>query len=343
MAKIEAYKVKEYIIDNPDLIPVLLNRAGFSDIEEYKADEYRCAWEDGLNPTAVSVNVDTLTSHAYSMNVSGDIISLIQEKMKLSFHSTLKYICEVCNIKLDDMQPDFEVELPFGGYYKNIGKLINDDYEELKVYPSEILTTYGNVVSLKFYKDMIDELSHNKYGVGYDTCTDRITVPWFNLKNELIGIMGRKNGDLNEGEAKWFPVIPFPKSQVLFGLNENYNVIKEKSTMIIFESEKSPMQCSSFGLNTCVALGGNSLSKWHVNTIKSMFLDDIIIAMDEGLDEEHSRKLAEQLKMDGFFKNRCSYIYDRENKYMKKGSKISPSDAGIEVFKSLMKECRVYV
>ncbi|PWG68157.1 hypothetical protein DEM28_25105, partial [Enterobacter mori] len=48
--------------------------------------------------------------------------------------------------------------------------------------------------------------------------------------------------------------------------------------------------------------------------------------MDEGLDEEHSLTIAKSLKFENFFKNEVGYIFDRENKYLPKGSKMAPAD-----------------
>lgn len=343
MTSIDAYKIKQYLMDNPDQIPLLLSRVGFADIERYNENEFRCAWDDGLNPMAVRVKIDDLSAQAFSMNVKGDIIQLIREKMKLPFYRTLEFICETCLIDKKQMEQDYKVELPFGGYYKNISKIKNNTYDDLPIIPESDLDVYGVVPNMRFYKDNISIETMEKFKIGYDTCTDRISVSWRNEQGDCIGLMGRLNRKCKDGEAKWFPIVPFPKSQALYGLYENKESIKEASTMFIFESEKGCLQCSSYGLNLGISLGGNSLSKWQVNTIKSLFIDKIIVCLDEGLEESHSKQLAEQLKMDGFFRNRCGYIYDSENKYLKKGSKHSPTDLGKEVFKSLVKECVVWV
>lgn len=343
MTSMDVYKIKEYLMDNLDQIPLLLYRAGFADIEEYNNNEFRCAWDDGLNPMAVRVKIDDLTAQAFSMNVKGDIITLIQEKMKLSFYRTLDFICEVCLIDKKQMEQDYIVELPFGGYYKNIAKIRNNTYDDLPIIPELDLKVYGVVPNMRFYKDNISIETMERYKIGYDTCTDRISVCWRNEKGDCVGIMGRLNREHKDSESKWFPIIPFPKNQTLYGLYENKKSIKEVSTLFIFESEKGTMQLSSMGLNLGISLGGNSLSKWQINTIKSLFTDRVIVCLDEGLEEEHSKQLAEQLKMDGFFKNKSGYIFDLENKYLKKGSKNSPTDLGKDVFKSLVKECVVWV
>lgn len=336
--KIDAGKVKDYLIENTDKIGLLLEHAGFDNIHEIR-NEYRCAWAEGLSADTVKVNILDLHSAAYSMDIKGDIIHLIQEKKKLPFVTTLKYICEVCGINGEMVKPKYDVTLPFGAYFKKIGKIKDDDYIEITTYSNDYLELYGIVPNMQFYKDGISIETMEKFKCGYDTLTNRWTVNWRDIDENLIGIMGRINGRANSNEPKWFPIIPFQKSHALFGLFENKQEIKEKKTIVIFESEKSVMQCDTFGFNCAVALGGNSLSRWQVNTIRSLFPDKIIIALDQDLPVEHSIKLANQLKLDGMYSNTVQYIQDVEGKYLRKGRKESPSDLGKDVFQKLLSEC----
>lgn len=336
--QIDADKIKEWLIEHYEVVDELLESAGFDQVNLIN-NEYRCAWGEGLNPTAVKVNIDTMAAVAYSMGVYGDIFTLLQEKMKSGFHSVLNHVCDVCKINKLDVKSDIQVELPFGAYYKKFTKQYKDEYIDLPTYDNHILDVLGTVPNLQFYKDNISVETMEKFKCGYDTISNRWTVNWLNEQGELIGIMGRLNGTPNEYEAKWFPVIPFPKNQALYGLYENMEVIKKHKTLVIFESEKSVLQCDSFGFNCSVALGGNSLSRWQVNTIKSLFLDKIIIAMDQDLEVERSIELAKQLEMPPGYENTIQYIYDKDGVYLKKGRKESPSDLGKEVFQKLLSEC----
>jgi len=57
-----------------------------------------------------------------------------------------------------------------------------------------------------------------------------------------VGITGRYIGDYKEDEnLKWFPVIPHPKSQTLYGYIENYQYLQGCEELFIGESEKFPM------------------------------------------------------------------------------------------------------
>ena len=70
----------------------------------------------------------------------------------------------------------------------------------------------------------------------------------------------------------------------------------------------------------------------------------IVLAYDEGLEEDNVRMQAEKLVLNNaVFKNRVGYIYDKNNLILPKGSKASPSDLGKDAFLELMKNHIVWL
>ena len=153
-------------------------------------------------------------------------------------------------------------------------------------------------------------------------------------------IMGRLNKyEIDDFENKWMPIQPFQKSKTIFGFSENYHSIQNKGVLFVGESEKFTMQLSSHGVDLGLSLGGNNLSQFQANNIKSLFAKRIIVSLDEGLDEQVSVDMARRLKQENFFQNEVLYIYDRNNKYLPKGSKMSPSDLSKNQFRKIVMEC----
>lgn len=336
----DIHALKQHIKKDENLIELLLDEVGFTDINgEFKyGDEFRCAWDEDSNPTAVRINKHTLSANCFSKGIKGDIITLVQEKLNLPLSLTLKKIAEITGFTEKEKR---KYELPFGGFYKKIHKMkkrkVNN---EIKTYKESVLDEYLILPSARFLNDGVSYDVQEKYKIGYDVSTGRIIVPWRNLSGELVGIMGRLNKEeIEEFESKYLPIIAFPKSKTLFGFSENYKSIQEQGLVIIVESEKGVMKLESMGVNVGLGLGGSSLSTFQANNIKSLFPKRIIVGLDEGLDEEISREMAKQLKMDTLFENEVGYIYDEENKYLPKGSKMSPSDLPLEKFKKLIVEC----
>ena len=70
----------------------------------------------------------------------------------------------------------------------------------------------------------------------------------------------------------------------------------------------------------------------------------IVLAYDEGLEEDNVRMQAEKLVLNNaVFKNRVGYIYDKNNLILPKGSKASPSDLGRNAFLELIKNHVVWL
>jgi DNA primase len=339
----DVYALKNYIINNPDNIELILEETGFHYIDYNSTKkEYRCAREEGRNPTSVKVNRETLSATCFSTNLKGDLINLVQSKLYTSFPNTIKKIAEI--IGFQDTVKQEEYSLPFGGFYKQIAKLRDDQLFDLATYSDDILNRFEMVPNLLFYEDGILPEVQTKFQIGYDSVTGRISVPWRSFSGEVCGVMGRLNKrEVSDEDVKWFPILPFPKSKTLYGFVENYNSILEKKFVMIGESEKFALQCNSKGLNTGLGLGGSFMSELQANHVKSLFPETILIAMDEGLSEEHSYEIAKQCKSDKYYKNRVGYIFDKENEYLPKDSKLAPSDLDKNTLKLLINNCTKWI
>ena len=333
-------QITEYLIENKEKIGVVLEKAEFSNIT-FKNNEYRCARDYGRNPTSIKVDATTLSSACFSTGTFGNLYTILQDKLDINFPQSLKFICTA--LGLDYSYEPKKINYPFGGYYKNIRKYDGSYIVNLETYDESILNKYERKCNRMFLDDGISLKTQIKYNVSYDYITDRIAVPWRNINGEIIGIMGRKN--IRDWEDyKWIPIIPFQKSQVVFGYYENYNSIQEKKTIFIGESEKFPMQLDSMGNKMGLATGRNYLSDVQVKYIKSLYANNIILCYDEGIEEDMLIKQAEKLVYkNNFFNNKVGYIYDRNNKILENGSKNSPSDMGKEKFKELLKNHIVWL
>lgn len=336
----DVYSLKQELIKNPDKIELILHKVGFENISDKfnHGLEYRCGWEEDSNPTGVRISKETLSAQCFSRGIKGDLITLIQEKLKCRFPEAIDKISSIIEFK--DEKKDIE-RLPFGGFYKRIKKMREVDGNiELQTYDESILDDYLVMPSLRFIEDGIKYNVQLKYQIGYDVFTNRIIVVWRGFDGRIVGIMGRLNKDnLDPNENKWFPILKFPKSKAIFGFSENYHKIQEDRFVIIGESEKFPMQMESKGIFHGLGLGGNNLTDYQANNIKSLFPTKSITCLDEGLSRENSVHVAEKLKMDGMFKNESYYIYDKNNLWLPKGSKMSLSDLPLSDIKSVLKQC----
>lgn len=337
--------LKNYIIENPDTIHQLLDDAGFHHINKVKtkSNEIRCAKDIDGNPTSVQINIENLYSRCYSSNTKGDLITLLQSKLGTTFPQTIRWIKNKLGLSEEQIKAK-EIKLPFYGYFKEIKRQI-DNYSPIKTYDEKILDNYGVIPNRRFLKDNISCVTQEKFGIGYDVLTNRITIAWHNSNGELVGIMGRLHKDeLEDNEQKYLPVLSFKKESLLYGYHINYNTIIENNLAIIVESEKSVMQLDSMGIQIGLGLGGNSITESRARMVKSLGISNVILAYDEGLDLEFIIENAKKLKMNNaFYKNRVGYVCDVMGDILPKGSKLSPTDLGKEKLQKLLNDYVVWI
>lgn len=330
--------LQEKIVAHPEYIETICENMGLENIRN-KGGYYSMRNIGGDNPSAVVIYKDNLHYENFSHGSSGNLFTLVMETKHCTFPECLEYISKTLGITVKDIK----VRLPFGGFYKNIYKPTADEIEELPYY-SETNLPPPDSLSQKFVDDGISLQVQYKMGVRYSHEDDAILIPIYDIEHNLVGCKGRSNDPNVDPSKRWFMYIPYKKSHIVYGLDVNYHDIISHSTVVIFEAEKSVMQCLSFGFNVATGIGGHSISKIQTKYIKMLNAKRIVVAFDEGVEEGEikyeAKKLLEHNKR---YNSKVYYIYDREHKYLPKGSKMSPSDQGKNVFLKLLKNCLVEV
>jgi DNA primase len=253
------------------------------------------------------------------------------------FPDALNYIAEL--LGLEKKVFNNKIKLPFGGFYKNLIREIQEPELCMQTYNKTILESYLHKYNTMFFKDGIDYQTQEYFNVGFDIETCRITVPEYTLDGKLCGIMGRSINTKCAKEDRWLPIIPCSRSLTLYGYHQNYRNIQEKGLAVIGESEKFPQQLHSIDCNIGLATCGNNISETQTKYLKGLLVPKMILAYDEGLEEDYIREEAKKLKLDNqIFKNEIGYIFDDDNTYLPKGSKAAPSDFGKQIFNKLVQE-----
>lgn len=338
-------RLNEILSGDDEKIAKVLNSLGFEDIVKKhgsSGDYFVFANLDGDNKTAINVYINSLNYNNYTRMIKGNIYTLVMDIKKINFPSSLEYITKVLNLNKDDIKQD--IQYPFGGFYRSLIRESKEPEFSMKTYDTSILDEFAGKYSRLFFEDGISYDSQKNYGVGYDICSKRITIPEWTLDGKLCGIMGRLNDKNCAHEERWIPLIPCSRPLTIYGYLNNYKYIKQKDLCIVCESEKAPMQLSSFRCNLGLATCGDDISEIQAKYIKGLNTSKIILAYDEGLEEDLVRSQAEKLIVNNYlFKNKVGYIYDRKNEIMRKGSKCAPSDLGKKGFAELVKKHTVWI
>ena len=195
----------------------------------------------------------------------------------------------------------------------------------------------------EWLSDGISEEVMKLYNIRYSINENKIIIPHYNYKGNLVGIRGRA---LNEdSEAKYMPIISngniykHPLAYNLYGLNMVAGNIKRIGMAIIAEGEKSVLQYDTmFGHhdNICVATCGSSLHDYQINLLICAGARRILLAYDkEGATKKEAENYYSKLRhICNNYKNKIQmgFIQDMDNLLELKDS---PTDKGREIFLKL--------
>ena len=214
--------------------------------------------------------------------------------------------------------------------------------------------SYDYVDNPKYLEPWINEgmslEALRRFNIMYDMNNIAIVIPHRDKNGKIIGIRGRFMEE--DAPNKYMPLtyqgyfMAHSLKNNLYGLYENYDVIKKKQTVFIYESEKSVLLMDSyFGKenNNSVATCGNKISKEQIELLREVGVHEVILCYDKDyrtyeemlVVQEKYIKIGETLS--NYFRTSIIMDYGILLEY-----KDSPIDEGKEVFKELYKY-RYYV
>jgi len=175
-------------------------------------------------------------------------IHSIQKKEDIDLNEAIKYIAYWCGIS-GEYQPEEKFQLPDWEYFENKEEKINRYVfyrQPIVPYNDEILTRFNYKVKIiPWLQEGINQsvIEFNK--IGFYPGGDQITIPHFNIDNQLIGIRGRTLcKDEGERFGKYRPLLinrklyNHPLSLNLYNLNNSKDNIKNLGKAIIFEGKR---------------------------------------------------------------------------------------------------------
>ena len=144
-----------------------------------------------------------------------------------------------------------------------------------------------------FESDGIPLDIQREFNISYDCCTNRITIPLFDITGELVGVKGRlfKDNITENDPPKYVFIYPCNKSKLLYGYFENQKYIKNSSCVYVCESEKAVQQLAAVGIRNCVATGGKTISKYQIEMLTRMNVE-IVLAFDQDVTKAELQDIA---------------------------------------------------
>ena len=321
--------------ENPEAIVELLEYYECGKIK-VNTREVRFARDDrpesGLNISIRLVNNDACFVKDFARSEANNIVSWLCKEKNVKFKDVLVTIKRILHLS-DDWRPQNR-RLIFGGVYEHI--IHRADFPP-KTYEESILDDYLKVPNVRFQHDHISLETQMEFGISYDVNTDRIVIPIRDQHGSLMGVKGRRNYETdNEDDPKYLYLVPCQMSKTLFGYSTNYSSMYG-STIMVFESEKSVLQCANYGYHNAVALGSNSLSEYQAKMILSLNPQKVIFMLDSDLPLENTKRNIDMLRSVAIMRDLQINYFDW-TECLELPAKASPSDEGKEVFEYILAE-----
>ena len=276
--------IKKELKRNPDNLIEFLSKFGYCNIVNH-GDKYLSFGRDA-NSSKKSIvinlrNNDWLYVTDYAKAVNADIISYIMTQRGVLFVDVLNQIKSVLGIT--SFSETFNRKKIFGGFYDSIKSKNKDAI--VATYDDSLLDQFENCGNRRFQRDHISLSTQKFFDIRYDLDSQGIVIPIRNEASELMGIKVRCNYEVADGEQKYWYLVPCRMSQTLYGYSQNYNYLVGND-IYVFESEKSTMQCFTYGIRNCVSLGSGTVSLKQTKLLYELQPTRIILMHDVGYAEE---------------------------------------------------------
>ena len=276
-------EIKKELLDNPEKLKELLEYFNFYNVHIHQSYiSFGRAQDTSKKSIVVRLEKnDYLYVTDYARNISKDLFSYISEQRLVDFKDIIGVVRNILGV--DDFSLFNESRGIFGGFYEKIRK--RSEYS-VRTYDESVLDKYIPLANKRFINDKISIAAQQFFGIRYDVESQGIVIPIHNQIGELIGAKVRCNYEVQDGEMKYYYLIPCQASQTLYGYSQNYNYLTN-NIIYIYEAEKSIMQCFSYGIRNCVALGSGSISRKQVRMLLELNPKKIIFMHDVGYDLEN--------------------------------------------------------
>lgn len=328
-------EILKKLSENPESIVELLEYYECGKIK-VNTREVRFARDDrpesGLNISIRLTNNDACFIKDYARSEVNNLVSWLCKEKNVKFKDVLINIKRILHLS-DDWRPQNR-RLIFGGVYEHI---IHRADSPPKTYDESILDDYLKVPNVRFQHDHILLETQMEFGISYDVNTDRIVIPIRDQHGSLMGVKGRRNYETDNGDdPKYLYLVPCQMSKTLFGYSTNYSSMYG-DTVMIFESEKSVLQCASYGYHNAVALGSNSLSEYQAKMILSLNPQKVIFMLDSDLPLDNTKRNIDMLRSVATMRDLQISYFDWEE-CLELPAKASASDEGKEVLEYILEE-----
>lgn len=302
-----------------------------------KGDEWwgLSCFKDEKTPS-FSVRRDPPFFYDYSSGIGGNLYSFIKAYKDCSSRAVVEEIKRYAGFKGEvDLKPR---SLPATIVCKQFNKKDNTAQKlpNPVILPNDYMERYEKRIDKLdvWLQEGISMNSIERFQVRYDSFSDRIVYPIRDIGGNIVNIGGRTlDAEWKEkGLRKYTYFFGWGGGMnVIYGLFENMNSIKERNEVIIFEGCKSVLIADSWGIKNTAAILTSHLSPLQFKLLATLGRN-VVFALDKEVNVTNDKNV-QRLKR---YTN-VEYIFDRDGFL---DEKDSPVDKGEELFRKLYEQRR---
>lgn len=200
------------------------------------------------------------------------------------------------------------------------GVVLPDDYMDRYEYRTDKLAVWEN--------EGISRKSLTKFQVKYDAFSDRLVYPIRNIDGKIVNVGGRTLDPCWKEKKlrKYTYFHSWGVLDIIYGLYENMDAIREQKEVVLFEGCKSVLLADTWGIKNTGAILTSHLNMEQVKVLAKLGCR-VVFALDKDVNvlaDKNITKLKRYVN--------CEFIFDRKGLL---DEKDAPVDKGIEVFKTL--------
>ncbi len=248
-----------------------------------------------------SVNPEKQIFHCFGCGVGGNVFTFIMKEAGVSFPEAVRILARRAGITIpepDEIDPQgaqerealfYACEMAAEFFTERLWSpegekardyLLQRDFHEKEIRefglgyaPDAWSALHDHAISRGMKADVLEKaglLNRRDSGGYYDRFRDRLMFPIYNLSGKVIAFGGRKlSGDDSVPKYVNSPETPiYHKSQVLYGLFQARDHIRDAKTAIFVEGYTDVMRLVSEGFRNTVATSGTALTEQQARLIR---------------------------------------------------------------------------
>lgn len=320
------------LVNDTDLVEYI---SQYTDFEEKHGEYWALSPLKDEKTPSFSIGTDRRHFYDFSSGQGGNIIDFIMAYNHCGFSKaadTLRKYAEKDGHWVP--KSHMEVTLVAKKFARKPKKMRES---KAKVLPDDYMDRYErDLDKLALWRDEgISQETLDRFGVRYDSFSNRIVYPIWNMDGKIINVSGRICDPLFKEKKmpKYIYLKPLGILNLVYLCPENRSAIQEAKNIIFFEGAKSVMLMDTWGMKNAGAILTSHLNPIQVKILIKMG-KDVVFALDKDVNIKEDANIRTLKRF-----IRVEYVIDKDNLL---SDKMSPVDAGVEVWNHLYQHRMFY-